>query len=124
MIRAIPLPLILILPSRCAERKGALDNTQEDDDGFDVAVEDAISDHPAKRTKGAGPSGKKIPRQARDQKFGFGGPRKRSKQNTKSSTDSFDAGSAGRGKPRGGKSAKGPAKRPGKSRRVAARSRS
>ena len=71
----------------CAERKGALDNAQEDNDGFDVAVEDAISDRPTKRTKGAGPQGKKMPRQARDQKFGFGGPRKRSKQNTKSSTD-------------------------------------
>ncbi|TFY61862.1 hypothetical protein EVJ58_g4245 [Rhodofomes roseus] len=106
------------------KRKGALDNPQGDDDNFDVAVEDAISDRPAKRAKGAGPGGKKIPRQARDQKFGFGGPRKHSKQNTKSSTDSFDAGSAGRGKAKGGKSAKGAAKRPGKGRRMAARSRS
>ncbi|KZT67303.1 eukaryotic rRNA processing [Daedalea quercina L-15889] len=101
------------------KRKGALDNSQ-DDDGFDVAVEDAIADRPAKHAKGSGSGGKKIPRQVRDQKFGFGGPRKRSKQNNKSSTDSFDVGSAGRGKAKG---AKGAAKRPGKSRRMAARSR-
>ncbi|KAH9936504.1 eukaryotic rRNA processing [Fomitopsis serialis] len=91
---------------------------------FDVAVEDAISDRPAKRTKGAGPGGKKLPRQARDQKFGFGGSRKHAKQNTKASTDNFDASSAGRGNARGGKGAKGAAKRPGKGRRMAARSRS
>ena len=122
----LPSPsLVLMCSLHYVERKGALDNAQEDDDGFDVAVEDAISDRPAKRTKGTGPAGKKMPRQARDQKFGFGGPRKRSKQNTKSSTDSFDAGSAGRGKPKGGKGAKkAVAKRPGKSRRMAARSRS
>ncbi|KAI0729590.1 eukaryotic rRNA processing [Fomitopsis betulina] len=114
------------------KRKDTLDNAKGDDDGFDVAVEDAISDHPSKRAKGAGPAGKKIPRQARDQKFGFGGPRKWSKQNTKSSTDNFDAGGAGRGKKssssssssKGGKSAKGAAKRPGKGRRMTARSRS
>jgi len=108
------------------KRKGALDNPQEDNDGFDVAVEDAISDRPSKRSKG-GPGGdKKLPRQARDKKFGFGGARKRSKQNTKDSTDSFESRGGGSGKgPRGAKGvARGGAKRPGKSKRMNARSRS
>ncbi|KAI0926888.1 hypothetical protein AcV5_007564 [Taiwanofungus camphoratus] len=106
------------------KRKGALETSQEGDDHFDVAVENAISDRPSKRTKGSGPGGnRKLPRQVRDQKFGFGGPRRRSKQNTKASTDSFDA--RGGKHSRGGKSAaKGGPKRPGKSRRLAARSRS
>ncbi|OSX59721.1 hypothetical protein POSPLADRAFT_1183396 [Postia placenta MAD-698-R-SB12] len=104
------------------KRKDALDGPQ--DDGFDVAVEDAISDRPSKRTKGAGPGDKKkLPRPARDKKFGFGGPRKRAKQNTKSSTDSFEARSAGKGKGANGPRAKGGSKRPGKSKRVSARSR-
>ena len=118
------------------ERKGALDNAQDDDnDGFDVAVEDAIDDRPSKRARGndksqRGGDGKKrgLSRQARDSKFGFGGAHgRRSKQNTKGSTDDFEPRRGG-GKParggggRGGKT--GAAKRPGKSRRLAARSRS
>ena len=113
--------------SSLIERKGALDNAQEDDDAFDVAVEDAIADRPAKRTRG-GPGEKRgLPRQARDKKFGFGGPGRRAKQNTKSSTDDFEPRRGG-GKParggggRGGKT--GAAKRPGKSRRMSARGRS
>ncbi|EGN94021.1 hypothetical protein SERLA73DRAFT_189171 [Serpula lacrymans var. lacrymans S7.3] len=107
------------------KRKGALDNAQADGDAFDVAVEDAITDRPAKRSKG--PGGKNISRQSRDQKFGFGGKGRRSKQNTKASTDNFDAGSAGRrghGATRGGPggSRGGGNKRLGKSRRMTARS--
>lgn len=112
------------------ERKDILDNAQGDDDGFDVAVEDAISDRPAKRGRTGGRGGK-LSRQARDQKFGFGSADRRSKQNTRQSTDDFQAGSrkgtfraggGGRGgKPgRGGKT-KAP-RRLGKSRRMAARS--
>lgn len=65
-----------------------------------------------------------FPRQARNSKFGFGGAGKRSKQNTKESTDSFEPRKGG-GKPiRGGKSkGRGGAQRPGKSRRMAARGR-
>ncbi|PCH39842.1 eukaryotic rRNA processing [Wolfiporia cocos MD-104 SS10] len=109
------------------KRKGALDNPQEDDDGFDVEVEDAVSDRPTKRARGAGPGGKKLPRQVRDKKFGFGGPRKRAKQNTKASTDNFEPRAGGGKGVRGAKGkggAKAGAKRPGKSRRMAARSRS
>ena len=55
------------------------------------AVEDAIADRPAKRSKGTNERGgkPKLPRTARDKKFGFGGAGRRSKQNTKDSTDSF-----------------------------------
>ncbi|KZT09198.1 eukaryotic rRNA processing [Laetiporus sulphureus 93-53] len=107
------------------KRKGVLDNPQEDGDGFDVAVEDAISDRPSKQAKTSASGGKKMPRQARDKKFGFGGPQRRSKQNTKSSTDNFGGGGGGKGtRPaKGGPKSKGPAKRPGKSRRMVARSR-
>ena len=109
------------------EHKGALQNAQADDDGFDVAVEDAIADRrPAKRARGgkAGAGGS-LPRHARDKKFGFGGHGKRDKQNTRSSTDDLDGparrggggGMRGRGRGRGGSS------RLGKSRRVAAKSR-
>jgi rRNA-processing protein EBP2 len=122
-----------------SERKGALDNVQADDDGFDVAVEDAISERPSKRGKGA--SGSKISRTSRDKKFGFGGAGKRSKQNDRTSTDKFDSGpgkggrggfrggargggrSGGRGG-RGGGGRGGGSKRPGKDKRMSARSRS
>ena len=123
-----------------SERKGALDNVQADDEGFDVAVEDAISDHPAKRGKGTG--GNKISRTSRDKKFGFGGAGKRSKQNDRVSTDNFESGpgkggrggfrgrgrgggggrGGGRGSARGGRGGGG-SKRPGKDKRIAARSR-
>ncbi|KAI0772245.1 eukaryotic rRNA processing protein EBP2-domain-containing protein [Irpex lacteus] len=118
------------------KRKGALDNTQEDDDGFDVAVEDAISDRPNKRSRGGADRGRgHLSRSSRDKKFGFGGPGRRSKENTKESTDDFEprrgrssrggrggrggAGRGGRGGARGGSKP-----RPGKSKRINARSRS
>ena len=105
------------------ERKGALDNAQEDGEGFDVAVEDAISERPSKRGRSDGPGGKRgLPRQARDKKFGYGGPGRRAKQNTKESTDSFVGRGSGGG--RGGKKGGAPkSKRPGKSKRMNARSR-
>lgn len=79
-----------------SERKDGLDNPQADDDAFDVAVEDAISDRPSKR--GKGPGGKFVNRDARNKKYGFGGGGRKSKQNTKESTDNFDFGSSKRGK--------------------------
>jgi hypothetical protein len=108
------------------ERKGALENAEADaadGDAFDIAVEDAIADRPAKHAKG--PGGKKMARNARDQKFGFGGQGRRSKQNTKASTDNFDSAPgkrAGHG-PKAGRGGAGGSKRPGKSKRVAFRSR-
>ncbi|KAG2069729.1 eukaryotic rRNA processing [Suillus decipiens] len=107
------------------KRKGALENAEADGangDAFDIAVEDAIADRPAKHAKG--PGGKKMARSARDQKFGFGGQGRRSKQNTKASTDNFDSAPGKRGHgPKAGRGGAGGSKRPGKSKRVASRSR-
>ncbi|KAF9527502.1 eukaryotic rRNA processing protein EBP2-domain-containing protein [Crepidotus variabilis] len=109
------------------KRKDVLDGPKANDEEFDVAVEDAISDRPSKRGKTG--NGKSIPRSVRDKKFGFGGPGRRAKQNTKSSTDDFDSSKAGRGKkgaggpkPKGGGSGRHSSKRLGKSRRQATRS--
>lgn len=76
------------------KRKDILDNPQAGEDDFDIAVEDAISDRPAKRGKAAG--GRGLARSARDQKYGFGGAGRRSKQNTKESTDDFGDGAGDR----------------------------
>ncbi|KAF8625935.1 hypothetical protein AX17_006661 [Amanita inopinata Kibby_2008] len=99
------------------KRKDMLDNPVGED--FDVAVEDAIAGRPTKRSRGPGDGNPS--RQARDKKYGFGGAKKRSKQNTRESTDNFGPstrkGKKGLGNSKGGKS-----KRPGKSRRIAARS--
>ncbi|KAK0457783.1 eukaryotic rRNA processing protein EBP2-domain-containing protein [Desarmillaria tabescens] len=117
------------------KRKDVLDNPNADDDAFDVAVEDAISDRPVKRGRGGGSRG--LSRQSRDKKFGFGGGDRRSKQNTRESTDNFDSGSrkgsfrggarGGRGGGRGGRGGgssggRHSSKRLGKSRRITARS--
>ena len=135
MSRAVAIRIHHVTDS-LLERKGALDNADEDDEAFDVAVEDAIADRPSKRSRGGGAGDKRgMSRQARDKKFGFGGAGRRSKQNTKSSTDDFEprggerGGKGGRGGRggmggRGGRGgARGGAKRLGKSRRVTARSR-
>ncbi|KAL1729665.1 eukaryotic rRNA processing protein EBP2-domain-containing protein [Schizophyllum commune] len=98
------------------KHKDVLDKPVDDD--FDVAVEDAIADRPAKRGK---PNGPKMARSARDKKFGYGTVGRRAKQNTKESTDNFDfgGGKGGKGGPaKGGKKGFKP-QRPGKSRRHA-----
>lgn len=102
-----------------------LDSAQDNDgEDFDVAVEDAISDRPSKRNKSS--EGKpRMSRNARDKKYGFGGAGRRSKQNTKESTDNFGPGAGRAKKGKGGAGGKGGKKqRPGKSRRMAARSKS
>lgn len=125
-----PLSICALISISVKEHKGALHNAQADDEAFDVAVEDAIADRrPAKRGRG-GKVGGSLPRNARDKKFGFGGHGKRDKQNTRSSTDDFDASGqrgrsggargSGRGRGRGGVGHT----RLGKSRRVTARSKS
>jgi hypothetical protein len=63
---------LLIVLIDLAERKGALDNAEADGEGFDIAVEDAIADRPAKRSKDGKSDKSRMPRTARDQKFGFG----------------------------------------------------
>ncbi|KAL1745813.1 eukaryotic rRNA processing [Schizophyllum fasciatum] len=117
------------------KHKDVLDKPADDD--FDVAVEDALADRPAKRGKHDGrgkPDGPKLARAARDKKFGFGGTNRRAKQNTRESTDDFEAGGrggkGGRGGAggRGGKGGPGGKKgfkpqRPGKSKRHASKQR-
>jgi rRNA-processing protein EBP2 len=132
--------LFLSLPfpkSIALGRKDMLDNPDADDDAFDIAVEEAISDRPSKRIKSNAGANNKLSRQARDKKFGFGGVGKRSKQNTRRSTDDFESKSRGGGSHggvRAGKSGKrsarvsgnstGAKRRLGKQRRLSARSKS
>ena len=116
-----------------------LDDNAGDDD-FDVRVEAALDDRPAKKAApaagkgGRAPTNKsKMPRSARDAKYGFGGKKKYSKSNTAESTNDFRVGptrgargskpSKG-GKPTSGKAGfrpkqkSGAARRPGKARRA------
>ena len=95
-----------------------LDSNANDDD-FDVAVEEAVADRPSKRSKD-GDGRSKMSRKGRDAKFGFGGKDRRSKQNTRESTETFDYRNKDNKKP-GGKGSK--PNRPGKSRRMTARRR-
>ena len=126
-------PLLIAAAFILLERKDILDNPQVDDEAFDVAVEDAISDRPAAKrikTRPHPQGGRakvekgKISRHVRDQKYGFGGARKRWKQNTRDSTDNVGEKGAKGAKSgfMGRASSRGSNKRLGKSRRIAARS--
>lgn len=79
------------------------------DDDFDIEVEEAIADRKGGKSK--------MNRSARDKKFGLGSGGRRSKQNTRSSTDSFSKTTSK--KP--GMSKSKTSQRPGKSRRAAKR---
>ncbi|EJD50471.1 eukaryotic rRNA processing [Auricularia subglabra TFB-10046 SS5] len=95
------------------KRKGALDGDGDGKDEFDVALDDD-GERSAKRRKG------NLPRSKRDQKFGFGaGAGRRSKQNTRDSTDDFRGKTAFKA---GGAGKKGGPKRLGKARRMSAKS--
>ncbi|KAF7301135.1 hypothetical protein MIND_00677900 [Mycena indigotica] len=99
---------------------------KQDDDGFDIAVEDAISDRPSKRGRGVasnGRGGSKMSRRGRDQKFGFGGGGRRSKSNTRESTDDFGGKRGGKAGPGRGGARGGGSRRLGKSKRIAGRGR-
>ena len=97
-------------------------NSGED---FDIAIENALTDKPSGRPQ----KRPKMSRESRNKKFGFGGGDRRSKQNTRDSTDDFvRGGSSGRGRGGakggrgGGRGGKGkPAQRPGKSKRMNSR---
>lgn len=146
------------LPSSSSERKDG-EGAEED---FDVKLEDALSNRPDKAARGGARGGRggrgdskvsmrrsvsqegkpalivrslsQMSRRGRDAKFGFGGGDKRSKSNTRESTeDMFGGGGRGRGGGRGGRGGRGGArggggrgggggggaKRPGKGKRVA-----
>jgi len=119
-----------------SERKDTLDGAKGVDGEFDIELDDALQDRPAKRHTGMSRDGKphsSLSRSKRDAKFGFGGKvGRRAKQNTKDSTDDmFGGGGRGRGKPGSGKTGvlrkfgkpAGGSKRPGKSKRMAQRGR-
>jgi rRNA-processing protein EBP2 len=100
------------------ERKDALDQ----DEDFDVQLENALTDRPSKRQAHTGQNGKpSMSRKGRDAKYGLGGKvGRRAKQNTKESTDSFTGRGEGGKSKFGNKKGKPPAKRLGKSRRMKA----
>ncbi|KAG8871476.1 hsp90 co-chaperone Cdc37 [Tulasnella sp. 331] len=93
------------------KRKRGGVETMQDDDAFDIALDDA-AERPSKRSdigdrgrgrghgRGRGKDGaSKLPRQARDAKFQWGsGGNRHAKSNTRESTDAFDSGGRGRGR--------------------------
>ncbi|KZO96502.1 Ebp2-domain-containing protein [Calocera viscosa TUFC12733] len=89
------------LKSLKRKRKGALDGDSGGlaEEEFDIALEDALAERPSKRGRGGRPT---MNREQRDSKFRLGaGAGKRSKQNTRESTDDFGGGGGGRGGGRG-----------------------
>ncbi|UZJ51442.1 hypothetical protein CBS101457_000762 [Exobasidium rhododendri] len=142
------------------KRKGGLDGEDDDGDTFDVQLESAITDKDSKRARtdssssrgrgaaGRGRGGSNSKREAKDAKYGHGGKKRHSKENTRESTNDTSAGvyrenrgsrggSGGRGgSSRGGRGGSsrgggggnrggargGATKRPGKARRTGGRS--
>lgn len=117
-------------------KRGTLDDAAgQADDDFDVKIESAIggASQDGKRSRGGGDKDKaRMPRSARDSKYGFGGKKKYSKSNTKESTEggfgqykgppkrggpSARGGGGGKGKRGGGSSRPGKSKRAGGGRR-------
>ena len=95
------------------ERKNADTGTTNEEDMFDVALEDAAkSDRRSKssRKDGGDRDGRQGKRQKKDQKFGFGGKKRFSKSNDATSTSDMSGFSA--------KKMKGQKQRPGKARRA------
>lgn len=111
------------------------DNELEGKEDFDVALDEAVAKPDSKRTRGSsaggrGPGGRGTSRDARDQKFGFGGKKRFSKSNTAESTyDMAGFNNSKPGRSRGGRGAlrgssrggrggsRGGSARPGKSKR-------
>jgi rRNA-processing protein EBP2 len=104
-------------------------NIDEPSDAFDVTLDEDGDDKRDKKRSKSGSGSSKVSRKARDQKYGFGGKvGRRAKQNTRESTEKIFGDAPGRkgkgGFGGGGKKAKGgPAKRPGKGKRMAMKSR-
>ncbi len=97
----------------CTERKAdSAAPTDDANDLFDVAIEE--SGKPERRNREGGPNAK---RQKRDQKFGFGGKKRFSKSGDAASTGDLRGFSQKKMKA-------GASKRPGKSKRTAAKGRS
>jgi rRNA-processing protein EBP2 len=102
----------LLIPASCTERKAdSSAPTDDSNDLFDVAIEE--SGKPERRNREGGPNAK---RQKRDQKFGFGGKKRFSKSGDAASTGDLRGFSQKKMKA-------GASKRPGKSKRAAAKGR-
>ncbi|KAL4802247.1 eukaryotic rRNA processing protein EBP2-domain-containing protein [Aspergillus unguis] len=121
------------LQQRAKEKKEAIEKINElkkkrkagsgtggaagDDDLFDVAVEDAVAENPRKRSRGE--SGPSMKRQKKNEKYGFGGKKRHAK-----SGDAMSSGDLRNFSVKKMKGGAGGPKRPGKSKRAAARGRS
>jgi rRNA-processing protein EBP2 len=114
-----PIGDVLML-TMITERKGDTSASAggEADDLFDVAVEDAVSENPRKRARGAD-SGPNMKRQKKNEKYGFGGKKRFSKSGDAISSGDLRSYPGRKMKAGGG----GGAKRPGRSKRAAARGR-
>lgn len=110
-----------------AERKA--DSSAPTDDAqdlFDVAIEEAGTEGSRKRGRGGAGgegSGPTTKRQKKDQKFGFGGKKRFSKSNDAASSGDIRGFSVKKMKAGSRKGGGGGAKRPGKSKRAAAKGR-
>ena len=95
-----------------AERKNVDTRATNEEDMFDVALEDAIKeDRQSKSSRQVGDRpGRQAKRQKKDEKFGFGGKKRFSKSTDAASTADMRAFS--------GKKMKGKKHRPGKARRA------
>lgn len=116
---AFPAPpaSVLLLCTDCLERKTDSSGPTDDTDGlFDVAIDDANKPDSKKRGA-AGSSGPSKKRLKKDQKFGFGGKKRHAKSGDAASSGDLRSFSVKKMKAGG-------AKRPGKSKRAAARGRS
>ncbi|PKX97514.1 EBP2 family rRNA-processing protein [Aspergillus novofumigatus IBT 16806] len=98
---------------RKADKSGITDN---DNDLFDIAIEDSGKSDSRKRSRGNESGGPSLKRQKKNEKYGFGGKKRHAK--------SGDAISSGDLRNFSVKKMKGGSKRPGKSKRAAAKGRS
>ncbi|KAF7161507.1 hypothetical protein CNMCM5623_007078 [Aspergillus felis] len=98
---------------RKADKSGITDN---DNDLFDIAIENSDKPDSRKRSRGNEGGGPSMKRQKKNEKYGFGGKKRHSK--------SGDAVSSGDLRNFSVKKMKGGSKRPGKSKRAAAKGRS
>ncbi|KAH1434248.1 hypothetical protein KXX32_000584 [Aspergillus fumigatus] len=98
---------------RKADKSGI---TDKDNDLFDIAIEDSGKSNSRKRSRGNESGGPSLKRQKKNEKYGFGGKKRHAK--------SGDAISSGDLRNFSVKKMKGGSKRPGKSKRAAAKGRS
>lgn len=107
------------------KKKRKADSSAPTDDAenlFDIAIEEAGKFDSRKRTRSGGEGGPSTKRQKKDQKYGFGGKKRFSKSGDAVSSGDLRSFSVKKMKMKAGSKKLGP-KRPGKSKRVAAKRR-